>query len=143
MVIAHTYRRIVVLSLFCLYNGFGISCFAQEEPSFLAVVESKSSQVEELETTDKAAYYFRHYKKLSPTYQGYLIELVVSEAPLRRDNSLFKYFGNVYYQRLPNGKISYCLLGNDFGSRKNIKQFIKNVVKHQAPEAQLRYKKKL
>ena len=126
--------------LFCLV---GFSATAQVEPDFLAVVEENTATVKKsaLESK-KAAYYFRHFKKLSPSYTGYLIELAVSEEPLRRDFPLFQKFGNVHYRRFKSGKIAYYIIGKDFESRSSVKKFIKNVVVHQAPEARLVVKKK-
>lgn len=85
--------------------------------------------------------FYRHHKKLPSTYDGYLIELTTSDFPLKRDYHLFKQFGQVYYQHIKGLGYAY-LIKADFSSRKSIEQYVENIIKHKAPEAQVfEYKK--
>lgn len=80
--------------------------------------------------------YYRHHKSLPEDYSGFTIELIASAQPLRRDFTLFKQFGNVYYDLLPNGTYSYCILIN-FSNRKAIDEYLKMVIRPKAPDAKV------
>ncbi len=81
-------------------------------------------------------YYFRHHRKLSAGYTGYVIELTQSDFPLRRDHKLFRQFGNVHYDSVSGEGYSYVIKIN-FTSKKAVKKFLKDTVRHRAPEARI------
>ena len=85
----------------------------------------------------KSAAYYRHHKRLSATFSGYAIELVVSEKPLRRDAELFDQFGNIYYKQLDTGAYAYYILLPSFRKKKAMKTYLMNNVRPRAPQAQL------
>lgn len=85
--------------------------------------------------------FFRHHKKLPKTFEGFVIELTTSDFPLNRDYHLFEQFGAVYYDKVKGKGYSYLIVA-DFSTKKAIKEYIKKVVIHKAPEARLiEYKK--
>ena len=81
-------------------------------------------------------YYYRHHRKLSAGYTGYVIELTKSDFPLRRDHKLFRQFGNVHYDNVAGEGYSYVIKIN-FASKKAVKKFLKDTVRHRAPEARV------
>jgi len=139
----------------CLLITFG--GFAQveetEEKSILVTVETLERDFNKQVKTEpkpkkkvnpkKSAKsdFYRHHKKLPKTFEGFVIELTTSDFPLNRDYHLFDQFGAVFYDQVKGKGYSYLILA-DFSSKESIKQYIKNVVIHKAPEARLiEYKK--
>ena len=114
---------------------FTFAKLAQEkakEPSY-ASQETKSAKL--------IPHFYRQQEELPRKFSGYVIELTTSDLPLKRDYSLFKHFGNVYYHQLKEGGYSYCIIAN-FSSKKSVQQFLNTVIIHHAPEARLiKYKK--
>ena len=94
-----------------------------------------------VETSKKAAYYYRHHRPLPAKYSGYIIELTHSKLPLRRDHQLFKYFGNVFYDKYTQDGYSYGIKLN-FDNKKEMQRYLKEVVLPNAPKAKIvKYKK--
>lgn len=83
---------------------------------------------------------FNHHKKLSASFSGHMIELIESDVPLNKDSPLFSNFGNIYYSKLKDGKYSYTIEVK-FATRKEMKKFLKNVVRPNAPASRLVYYK--
>ena len=83
---------------------------------------------------------YGHHKKLSASFTGHLIELIQSDSPLSRNYPLFDHFGNVFYSKLRNGKYAYTIEVK-FATRKEMRKFLNNVVKPNAPDAKLIYYK--
>jgi len=81
---------------------------------------------------------FGHHKKLSASFSGHLIELIQSEVPLNRDYAVFNHFGNIHYSKLKDGAYSYTIEVK-FATRKEMRKFLNNVVKPNAPDARLVY----
>jgi hypothetical protein len=85
--------------------------------------------------TDKVNY-SRHHKKLPVTHSGFVIQLTVSDLPLKRDYPLFQQFGKIYYDQLKDGKYAYCIT-TDFSSRKNLEHFLTTIILPRAPKASI------
>lgn len=79
---------------------------------------------------------YRHHKKLSAVYTGYVIELIQSELPLKRSTDVFQHFGKIYYDRLDDGSYSYCILA-DFDQKKARIAFMEEMVIPKIKTAQL------
>ncbi len=77
-----------------------------------------------------------HHKKLSASFSGYMIELIQSDVPLSRAYPLFNHYGNIYYSKMRDGKYSYSI-AVQFATRKEMRKFLNNVVKPNAPDAKL------
>ena len=94
-----------------------------------------------VEATKKAAYFYRHHKPLPAKYSGYIIELTHSKLPLRRDDQLFKYFGNVFYDKFSQEGFSYGIKLN-FDNKKEMQRYLNEVILPNAPKAKIvKYKK--
>ena len=78
--------------------------------------------------------YYRHHKKLSAIYNGHAIEITRSELPLKRSNPLLRQFGNIHYEKLKGGGYAYVLLVK-FSTKKALKNYVKQVVVPNAPDA--------
>lgn len=76
-------------------------CQAQEE-DFAKVGENEPFYVETAEKSENETAsvpkYFRHFKKLSEVYEGYLVELLVTDYPVSRANGILARYGKVYYE---------------------------------------------
>ncbi len=103
---------------------------SEKKGAFNESVDASEEVVEEV-----IPYYYRHHKKLSSFYSGYVIELTTSDLPLRRDYFLFEKFGNVLVDQLEEGGFSYVIQG--FRNEKSAQAFLDNIVIHNAPEAKL------
>ena len=55
---------------------------------------------------------------------------------MNKTNPLFRQFGNVFYEKLPEGGYSYLIMAN-FSSKEAGLEFVKNVVKPKAEKAKL------
>ncbi len=133
--------QILPTGLLCLFFAWSINSYAQQED--LLVLNQEKKQVVSINkqslttpNTTKIPLYFRHHKKLPVAYSGFVIELVTSDLPLKRNHSLFKQFGNVYYDKLEGGKYAYCVLTN-FNNRRVAGQYIHNIIARRAPKARV------
>ena len=79
---------------------------------------------------------YRHHRRLSATYSGQFIQLIQTERPLPRDHELFRQFGAIYYDLLPDGQYIYGLKV-DFSSLKSMLAFLERVVRPRAAAARL------
>ncbi|MBI1224657.1 MAG: hypothetical protein GC192_05430 [Bacteroidetes bacterium] len=78
----------------------------------------------------------RPHKRLPALFDGYAIEIATSTYPMDKTNPLFRQFGNVVYEKLPEGGYSYLIVAN-FNSKDAALDFVKNVVKPKAEKARL------
>jgi hypothetical protein len=85
--------------------------------------------------TDVQPTYARWAKKLSAVYDGYAIQLAVTDFPLSRENALFQQFGRVFYERNEAGKYCYMILASNFSSKKAVEEFIGNILKKRVADA--------
>lgn len=104
-------------------------------------------QLEQLESAPdedrggKVPGYYRHHRRLSAAYSGYVIQLIISDLPLRRDYHLFEQFGSIFVDQLPGGGYAYCLKIN-FNEEAAIQQFLHTIIRPKVPNAKIiRYKK--
>ncbi len=126
------------LGILCLLVSFP-ALQAQEAPFFAFHATentSKTTQFQQRSYTPKKVIYYRHHKKLSVTHSGIVLELITSDLPLKRDYSLFKKFGNIYYDRLDEGGYAYCIL-TDFSKIKQAKAYLQQMISPHAPEAKV------
>lgn len=84
--------------------------------------------------TDNTVY---RAKKVSQTYSGYKIELLVADEMLTADHSLFREMGGVEMDVKPDGKYAY-LIGN-FSTEKSAEHFLTNVIKGRFPAAKIQH----
>jgi len=139
-------KRFILLTLcwVCLSNLHSLQ--AQMLASNVGAFDSAKTLEEELRkdesSTAKIPEYYRHFRKLSETYKGFLIRLTVSDLPLRRDYHLFKYFGNVHYELMDTGQYAYYIKIN-FNKKNKVEKFLNDIVIHSAPEAAIVQKKGL
>ncbi len=83
---------------------------------------------------------FLSAQRLSTIYTGYAIELANSNLPIDRYHPIFRQFGNVQYEKLPEGKYTYLITG-DFSSDKAALEFLERIIKPRVPGAKLFYYK--
>lgn len=119
---------IIWIGLLCLAP----SSYGQED---ILTVKGKKSQVLSYKK-EAVPQRFGHHKKLSASFSGHMIELIQSEVPLSRSYPLFNHFGNIYYSKMRNGEYSYTVEVK-FATRKEMRKFLNNVVKPNAPDARL------
>ena len=142
-----------LLSTFYLFLSISISgVFAQNETTSIIAIANPEVAIDEShqptetlpdvqehsnKTNNEAVPdFYRHQKRLPAFYSGYTIELIQSERPLKRSYPLFKFFGNVYFDKLSEGGYSY-FIKVDFSSKKAVKKFLKDVILHNAPDAKV------
>lgn len=130
--------------LLFLFVFIDVSAQSAQEPEILAKAELQQSSVE-VKTPEKnltqqsreaVPDFYRHHKKLPALYTGYAIELTTSELPLKRNTSLLKNFGNVFYEKHNSGGYTYIIKVN-FPTKKKVKKFLNEVIIHHAPDAQV------
>ena len=121
--------------------------YAFKEPASAAYLPAPTYRLERTARTpttnrsEPKTDHFRHHRRLSATYSGQFIQLILTDRPLARDFELFRQFGKVYYDQLEDGRYAYGLKV-DFSSKKAISSFIEGVVRPRAAEARLvEYKK--
>ena len=78
----------------------------------------------------------RSHKRFPQLFTGMAIEIATSTYPMNKTNPLFRQFGNVFYEKLPEGGYSYLIMAN-FSSKEAGLEFVKNVVKPKAEKAKL------
>jgi outer membrane protein OmpA-like peptidoglycan-associated protein len=76
-------------------------------------------------------------KKVSQTYTGYKIELLVSDEMLSADHSLFREMGGVEMDITFGEEYAY-LIGN-FSTEKSAQHFLNNVIKGRFPSAKIQH----
>lgn len=124
-----------------------IQLFSQEE-EFARVGVGEPFYVEEendVEPVDQSTAEipsnFRHYKKLSDFYNGYMVELLVADFPVGRNHKLLSRFGKVYYDiNEESGDHHYFLLIPFEEDAMSLK-FFESVIKPHAPESRLVFRK--
>ena len=110
---------------------------AQSAASKHAAVRASSSKTHSAtEEQQNLTTYLRTGKRLPALYSGYVIELDLAVYPLDRKNPLFRQFGNVFFDKLPEGGYSYCIMAN-FSSVQAIEQYVEKMILHRAPEARV------
>lgn len=130
-------RFISSLLLICLC---GIICQAQNE-EFAKVGENEPFYVEPDESAPEKETnvpdYFRHYKKLSEMYEGYLVDLLVTDYPVSRANAILSRYGKVYYELdEQDGKYHYYL-PIPFAEDAVSLDFYETVIKPRNPDSKL------
>ena len=101
------------------------------------ILTSKGKKSQVLSNLEEAVpHRYSHHKKLSASFSGHMIELIQSDVPLSRTYPLFNHFGNIYYSKMRDGKYSYTIAVK-FATRKEMRKFLNNVVKPNAPDARL------
>jgi len=81
--------------------------------------------------------YFRHFKKLSEMYEGYLVELVVADFPVSRANKILSRYGKVYYELDINDEKYHYYLPIPFEQDKMSLDFYESVIKPHNPDSKL------
>ncbi len=131
------YKRLH-LGILCLFVNLAVPS-AQEDGFF---VLHESTELANTTNNQKAFYpkkmptFYRHHKKLPLTYSGIVLELATTDLPLKRDNQLFKQFGNVHYDKLDNGAYAYCIL-TSFSNLKQAHDYLHKMIIHRAPTAKV------
>lgn len=126
------------LGILCLFVSF-LALHAQEDSFFVFHASEntlKKTQEQQNPYTPKKVNIYRHHKKLSVTHSGIVLELITSDLPLKRNNPLFKQFGNVYYDRLDKGGYAYCIL-TDFNKLRAAKAYLVQMILPHAPTAKV------
>jgi hypothetical protein len=78
----------------------------------------------------------RNCKKLSATYTGFAIEVAISDYPLSGDDRIFRFYGNIQYDKRPEGWYSYVIPAK-FSNEASAKSFLKEVIWPQVEDARL------
>lgn len=123
--------------LFCCFLTAPTKTFAQSATSgYVADKGFSNGSTSAKAERQQVAAYSMVYKRLPALYSGYTIELDVSEYPLDKKNPLFRRFGNVLYDKIPEGGYSYLIRVN-FSSVEAIEKYLEGVIIHNAPEARI------
>jgi len=129
------YKRLH-LGILCLFVSFAVLS-AQQDNFFVLHESMESANTTNNQKTfypKKMPSFYRHHKKLPLTYSGIVLELTTSDLPLRRDDQLFKQFGNVHYDKLDGGEYAYCILTN-FNDLKKAHGYLQQMIIPRAPAA--------
>lgn len=124
--------RILTL-LFALF--FSDIVFCQGDMAFepdLVLASSNNSSKKVVTSTNSV----RTHKRFPQLYTGMAVEIATSTYPMDKSNPIFRQFGNVLYEKLPEGGYSYLIMAN-FSSKEAGLDFVKNVVKPKAEKARL------
>ncbi len=78
----------------------------------------------------------RSLKRFPQMHTGFAIEIAFSTYPMDATNPIFQQFGNVRYDKQPEGGYSYLIMAN-FSSKESALDFLNNVVKPKAEKAKL------
>jgi hypothetical protein len=78
----------------------------------------------------------RTLKRFPQMHTGFAIEIAFTTYPMDATNPIFQQFGNVRYDKLPDGGYSYLIMAN-FSSKESALDFLNNVVKPKAGKAKL------
>lgn len=78
----------------------------------------------------------RFHKRFPQLFTGMAIEIASSTYPMDKSNPVFRQFGNVLYEKLPEGGYSYLIMAN-FSSKESALEFVQNVVKPKVGDAKL------
>lgn len=131
------YKRLH-LGILCLFVS--LAALSAQQDGFFVLPESKksakSTNTRQAFYPKKTPTYYRHHKKLPLTYSGIVLELTTSELPLRRDNPLFRQFGNIHYDKLDDGEYAYCILTN-FSALKKAKDYLQTMILPKVPTAKV------
>lgn len=125
------------LIVLILFLSSGVN--AQEEVADYSaeVSTNKIKYTSQKKKKNSTPYHFRYHRTLSATYTGFAIELVQSDIPLNRNYLIFKQFGRIYYEKLPDGNgYAYCIKV-PFDEQMAVEKFLKSTVLHRAPEAKI------
>lgn len=100
----------------------------------LAVVEpTTKSKTNKTQPVSSAA---RFHKRFPQLFTGMAIEIAKSDYPMDKTDPLFRQFGNVLYEKLPDGGYSYLIMAN-FSSKEAALEFLQKVVKPKTEKALL------
>jgi len=78
----------------------------------------------------------RYHKRFPQLFTGMAIEIATSTYPMDKTAPVFRQFGSVLYEKLPEGGYSYMIMAN-FSSKEAALEFVQNVVKPKAEKARL------
>ena len=123
-----------------MISCFNVFCQAQEE-DFAKVGDNEPFYVEEVDEIEIEANevpkYFRHFKKLSEMYEGYLVELLVSDFPVSRANKILSRYGKVYYELDTTEEKYHYYLPIPFEADNMSLDFYESVIKPHNPDSKL------
>ncbi len=126
---------------------FLTSCLFAQEEEFARVGVNEPFYVEEEEQESEADQNvadipenFRHYKKLSEYYEGYMVEMLVVDFPVGRNHALLSQYGKIYYDiNQETGNHHYFLL-IPFEADQMSQKFYEGVIKPKVPDSKLVYR---
>lgn len=130
----YTFKSLKLICFICIGMLFQLTAINGQD---ILTPKGKKSQASRTKK-EAVPLRFGHHTKLSASFSGHMIELVQSDVPLSRTFPLFNHFGNIYYSKTRNGKYTYTI-EMKFATRKEMRKFLENVVKPNAPEARLVY----
>jgi hypothetical protein len=134
---------------FCTISAIFVFVICSFTTSYAQMAESQLVSVVNIPAPTKTIYYApgaspkkdieptyaRWAKKMSAVYDGFAVQLCVTDFPLSRENALFSQFGQVFYERTAEGKFAYMIAAPKFSNKKSLQDFIDNIMKKRAPEA--------
>ena len=125
------FQAFLILSL----SAFGSFAYCQggtafePEASLLAVSKPAASPMASRASTG-------FHQRFPQLFTGMAIEIATSTYPMDKSNPVFRQFGNVRYEKLPEGGYSYLIMAN-FSNKEAALEFVQNVVKPKAEGARL------
>jgi hypothetical protein len=79
---------------------------------------------------------YRNAKRLPSTYTGFAIEVAIADYPLDSSDKIFRMFGNIHYDKRPEGWYSYLIPVN-FSTKDAAQTFMAEVIREHVPDARL------
>lgn len=126
------------LRTLCLvfFTALSISSFCQGGAAFEPEMALASISPMSKKTPTPTTSTVRTHKRFPQLYSGWAIEIATSTYPMDKSEPIFRQFGNVSYEKLPQGGYSYLIKAN-FSSKEAGLEFLKNVIKPRAEKAKL------
>lgn len=130
-----TLRLLLAIPLILIGGASICQVGASFEPeASLASIENSAKKPVSAKPTASSA--TRFHKRFPQLFSGMAIEIAVSTYPMDKSNPVFRQFGNVLYEKLPEGGYSYLIMAN-FSTKEAALDFVQNVVKPKVGDAKL------
>ncbi|MCU0345984.1 MAG: hypothetical protein MUC59_03505 [Saprospiraceae bacterium] len=125
------FRTFLIVALSCAAHiGFAQGDLAFEPEASLPTRKKPST------TSTPSRSNTGFHKKFPQLFTGWAIEIAMATYPMDKSNPLFRQFGNVMYEKLPEGGYSYLIMAN-FSSKDAALKFVQTVVRPKSEHAQL------
>lgn len=122
--------------LLVIFTALSLPAFCQGGAAFEPELALASINAAPKKSPAPSTTAVRTHKRFPKLYSGWAIEIATSTYPMDKSEPIFRQFGNVSYEKLPEGGYSYLIKAN-FSSKEAGLEFMKNVIKPRAEKAKL------